>query len=300
MKVAVSGAGGFIGRALCARLAQRGDTVVALPRQGEMPLGGAEAIVHLAALAHENAQACERKGDYETLRRVNALGAEHMAREAARAGVRRVLLMSSIGVFGEETSGAPFDEHCPPAPRSLYAASKLEAEERSQRVAEASGLELAVLRPTLVYGPGNPGNFLRLLRLVRRGLPLPLGAVRNRRNLASIENVVGAIEALLEPAAPGGVFVVCDSEAFSTAQLVERLAEAMGLEARLIPVPPAMLRIAGRVAGRSDLARRLLGSLEADNTKLRAQTRWTPAPADRVLRETARWFLEEGHARASG
>jgi nucleoside-diphosphate-sugar epimerase len=300
VKIAVSGAGGFIGRALCARLAARGDTVVALPRQGEMPLGGVEAIVHLAALAHENAQACERTGDYETLRRVNALGAEHMAREAARASVGRFVFLSSIGVFGEETSGTPFDEDCAPAPRSLYAASKLEAEVRLQRVAGASGLKLAVLRPTLVYGPGNPGNFLRLLRLVHRGLPLPLRAVRNRRNLASIDNVVGAIEALLEPAAPGGLFVACDSEAFSTAQLVERLAEAMGRKARLVSVPPGMLRVAGRVAGRSDLARRLLGSLEASNAKLRTQTRWTPAPADRVLRDTGRWFLEQGHARASG
>jgi nucleoside-diphosphate-sugar epimerase len=307
VKVAVTGASGFIGSALCSRLAACGHRVVAVSR-GELldedrlrnAVTGADAVVHLAALAHDAAQALEKAGDYETLRRVNALTSETLARACAGSNVPRFVFMSSIGVCGEETRGRPFDETSAPAPRSLYAASKHEAEQRLGEVAAKTGLRLTVLRPTLVYGPGNRGNFLRLMRLVARGVPLPLGAVRNRRNFTYVGNLVSATEALLAPEAPGGLFIACDSEAFSTPQVVACLGAGMGRAVRQISVPPAMLSLACRAVGRGDLARRLLGSLEADNAKLRNLARWSAAPAEPALRATARWFSEEVGSRSSG
>jgi nucleoside-diphosphate-sugar epimerase len=307
VKVALTGASGFIGTALRSCLAASGHSVVPVSR-GELldgdgmrnAVAGADAVVHLAALAHEAAQALEKARDYETLRRVNALTSETLARACAGANVPRFVFMSSIGVCGEETRGRPFDETSAPAPRSLYAKSKHEAEQRVGEVAAKTGLRLTVLRPTLVYGPGNRGNFLRLLRLVRRGVPLPLAAVRNRRHFTYVGNLASAVEALLAPEAPSGLFIACDSEAFSTPQLVACLAAGMGCTARQLAVPPAMLSMVCRALGRADLARRLLGSLEADNAKLRTRAGWSAAPAEPALRATARWFADEVGSRSSG
>jgi nucleoside-diphosphate-sugar epimerase len=261
---------------------------------------GADAVVHLAALAHEAAQSLEKAGDYETLRRINALRSETLARACASANVPRLVFMSSIGVCGEETRGRPFDETSPPAPRSLYAKSKHEAEQRVGEVAAKTGLRLTVLRPTLVYGPGNRGNFLRLLRLVGRGMPLPLAAVRNRRHFTYVGNLASAVEALLAPEAPSGLFIACDSEAFSTPQLVACLAAGMGRTAREFAVSPTVLSVVCRALGRADLARRLLGSLEADNARLRTRAGWSAAPAEPALRATARWYAAELGSRSSG
>src|SRR3954469_4879267 len=175
-RVLVTGATGFIGRYLVPYLRGSGWEVVALERRELAPdtpwrdaLQGVEAVVHLAAIAHERALACERSRDYEPLWRVNVLGAARLAREAAAAGVRQLVFMSSIGVCGDETDGAPFTEASVPAPRSLYARSKLEAELALAEVAAASAMRVVALRPTLVYGPENGGNFLRLLRAVAAG-----------------------------------------------------------------------------------------------------------------------------------
>jgi nucleoside-diphosphate-sugar epimerase len=242
-------------------------------------------VVHLAALAHERAQILEKARDYETLRRVNAEGTERLARQSAEAGVKRFVFVSSIGVCGDETFGTPFNEASPAAPRSLYARSKHEAEQRLARLAETTALSLVIVRPTLVYGPGNGGNFLRLLRLVQRGWPLPFAAIRNRRNLTYVDNLVSAISAVLKYAGPERLFIVCDSEPLSTPELAACLASGMKRELLQFPVPGALLRLGG------EAARRLLGSLEADNASLKRLTGWVqPVEARAALRQTGAWF----------
>jgi nucleoside-diphosphate-sugar epimerase len=249
-------------------------------------------VVHLAAAAHERAERYERRRDYEALHRVNVLATERLARSAAAAGVEQFVFLSTIGVCGDETAGAPFTEESVPAPRSLYARSKLEAERLLGAVAAGTGLRVTVLRPTLVYGPGNGGNFLRLLKTVDRGWPLPFALVRNRRSLTYVGNLVSAILSLLERRDAAGTFVVCDAESLSTADIVRSVAQGLGRPARLVPVPEAALRLAGAALGRRDVVRRLVGSLEADSGKLRRLGWQAPYPAPRALSLTGEWFAK--------
>ena len=154
-------------------------------------------------------------------------------------------------------------------------------------------MRVTIFRPTLVYGPGNAGNMLRLLRLVQRGWPLPLGAVHNRRNLCYVGNLASAITAAAKSRQARGLYVACDRRAFSTVELVRSLAHGMGRKAMLVPVPAALLRAAAAALGQADAARRLLGSLEADSSKLERELAWSPPfSEDEALRLTARWFSE--------
>jgi len=301
MRLAVTGASGFVGARLCAALAAGGAQVVALRRaDGDLGdpgvdwrarLAGADAVVHLAAIAHERAEALERSGDHAAFRRVNVEGSERLARQAAAAGVRHLVFASTIGVCGDETSGTPFTEASPYAPCSLYARSKQEAEERLARLRGQTPMRITILRPTLVYGPGNAGNFLRLLRLVRSGLPLPFGAIHNRRTLTYVDNLVSAIRAVLAYGGSETLFIACDSESLASGEIAARLAEGMGRRVVQLPVPAAWLRLAGAATGRRDVVRRLVGSLEADNRRLRHAAGWQPpVPARDGLRATAEWF----------
>ena len=296
--VLVTGGSGFVGRHLLREMAARGMSAVSDRRElspqtewGDL-LAGTGGVIHLAAAAHERAQRLERNHDYETLHRVNALATERLARAAAAAGVEQFLFLSTIGVCGDETAGAPFTEESAPAPRSLYARSKLEAERLLAGVSAETGLAVTVLRPTLVYGPGNGGNFLRLLKSVDRGWPLPFAAIRNRRSLTYVGNLVSAIVAVLGRRDAAGTFVVCDAESVSTAEIVRCVAEGLGRPARLFPMPEAALRVAGAALGRRDLVRRLLGSLEADSGKLRRLGWQAPYPARRALSLTGEWFAK--------
>lgn len=274
MSILVTGASGFIGRHLAAELERRGiafrasSVRVAPDADWRGTLEGVQSIVHLAALAHDRVH-----GD---VRRVNALGTQRLAQAAADAGARHFIFTSTIGVHGEQTSGAPFTEASPLAPRSRYAESKLEAE----RVLSRISISTTILRPTLVYGPRNPGNMLRLLRWVARGWPLPLASVDNRRSLTYVGNLVAAIVALIEtPLA--GAYIVCDARPVSTPALVCDLAAGLGKRARLFPFPPFAL------------PRRLAGSLEADGTKLCRELQWRPPVATSDgLRATARWYRQ--------
>ncbi|TAK87931.1 MAG: NAD-dependent epimerase/dehydratase family protein [Betaproteobacteria bacterium] len=256
MKVAVTGASGFVGRTLGPALAAAGHETV--------PVESANAVVHLAAIAHRHASA-------EELRRVNVDLAVETARKAAAVGASFVFL-SSVKVHGE-SSKSPFREGSPIAPQDIYAESKARAEQALRAVA---GLRLAVLRPPLVYGPGVKANFLALMNAVARGVPLPLASIRNRRSLIYVGNLADAIIACL---GKEGTYLVSDGEPVSTPQLVREIGEALGRPAHLLPFPTSFL------------PEKLSGSLELDDSHIRRTLGWKPPfTREQGLRRTAEWY----------
>ncbi len=284
MKVLVTGANGFIGRALVAMLESDGVAVVAATRASvggidaatdwRAALAGCDAVVHLAARVH-----VMRDSETDPLalyRAVNVDGTLNLTRQAVAAGVRRLVFVSSIKVNGEGRE-APYTEADAPQPQDAYAVSKWEAEQGLQALARETGLEVVVLRPPLVYGAGVGANFGALMRAVGRGWPLPLGALTNRRSLLYRGNLVSALaHCVRHPAAAGQTFLIDDGEAVSTPQLVRELAAAMERPARLVAVPTVVLRGLAAVAGRRAAAARLTGSLVVDAMHLRRTLGWTP------------------------
>lgn len=295
MKVLVSGASGFVGVPTCRRLLAAGHRVVAAVRRDDCflplevearrvePLGpdtdwrdalkGCDAVIHLAARAHVMR---DRAADRLTLfRRINRDGAVRLAEQAVAAGVGRFVFVSSIKVNGEATPAErPFRADDAPAPCDPYGVSKAEAEAALTDIATRTGLSLAVVRPPLVHGPGAKGNLAALLKVLRLGLPLPLGAVNNRRSLVGVDNLADALAFLVAHPAQGR-FLIRDGEDVSTPRLIRLLAEAQGRSARLLPVPPILLRLLGTMTGRRAAVDRLIGSLVVDDTPLRALG-WVP------------------------
>jgi len=313
-KVLITGANGFIGSALMGRLeAEPGlDTVGAvrtlrtsaresagLHAVGDIgpntdwgeALAGIQSVVHCAGRAHVMlAKSADPLPEY---RRTNVEGTLTLARQAAKAGVERLVYISSIGVNGN-VSRRPFRESDVPNPVEPYAVSKYEAEQGLSALAEASDMEVVIIRPPLVYGAGAPGNFGTLMKWMQRGVPLPFGAINNRRTLVGLDNLVDLIVTCLHhPAAPNQVFLAGDDEDLSTTDLLRRIGRALGKPARLIPVPARLLEIAAIAGGRRALARRLLGSLQVDIGKARAKLGWKPPlSVDEALRKAARSVQE--------
>ena len=298
MKILVTGVNGFVGRPLAAELLRFGHAVVGALRQIErrpqLPEGvepvaigtiyagtdwkaalvGCDVIVHLAARVHVMVD--EASDPLAEFREVNTLGTLNLARQAAQAGVKRFVFISSIKVNGEGRDES-YREADAPAPEDAYAISKWEAEQGLQRIAQETGLEIVILRPPLVYGPGVKANFLRLMRMVERGWPLPLGAIRNRRSLLYLGNFVDAIRLCVEhPAAAGQTFLLDDGAPVSTPQLIRALARAMGRPARLLAVPVGVLERAGALLGRRKAVARLTGSLCVDSSAIRSRLGWKP------------------------
>lgn len=304
MKLLVTGAGGFIGRAVCAELAKRGDRVIPAVRsprglQNEIVTGdigphtdwtaaldGADAVVHLAARVHVMRDT--EANPLQAFRAVNTLGTLHLAEQAAAAGVKRLIYLSSIKVNGEG-SRVPYRETDTPAPEDAYAVSKWEAEQGLREIAARTGLEVVILRPPLVYGPGVKANFLSLMNAVEKGLPLPFGLIRNRRSLLYLGNLVDAIRVCIEhPAAANKTYLLSDGEDVSTTELIRRLAKAMNRPARLLPIPPVLLTALARLFGRHKELSRLLGSLTIDTSVIRRELNWTlPYTLDEGLSMTA-------------
>lgn len=342
MRILVTGANGFIGQALCRELIASGHSIRRVVRTGSLigkdrgrlpparaevvphreglgaaetvvigevgpetnwtkALRGIEAVVHLAARVHVlKERARDPLADF---RRVNVAGTERLARMAASAGVRRLVYVSSIKVNGECTHESPFTEADTPDAQDAYGLSKLEAEEALCKIAGETGLEVVIVRPPLVYGPGVGGNFIRMMHWIDRDVPMPLGSIRNSRSLIYIENLVDVLAVCVAHAsAAGKIFLVSDGEDVSTPELIRRLARAMGCRARLVPFPPVLLRLAGSLSGKSAEIERLLGSLCIDNSTIRRELGWAPSfSMDQGLRETARWYRDradqsrEGH-----
>jgi nucleoside-diphosphate-sugar epimerase len=315
MRILVTGVSGFVGRALLERLSKAGGhelrgavrradaprdvnaeyvTVSDLSRDTDWSraLMGCDVVVHAAARVHVlRDTAADPLAEF---RRVNVDGTLNLARQALTAGVRRFVFVSSIKVNGEETpAGRPFRADDAPQPRDAYGLSKLEAEQGLRVLYTQPRREWVVVRPTLVYGPGVKANFLKMMQWLDRGVPLPLGAIRNSRSFTAIDNLASLLEqCAVHPAAANEVFLAADGEDLSTTELLRRLARRLGKRARLLPIPPAALQAAARLLGRGDFARRLLGNLQVDVGKARERLRWSPAVSvDEALERTVRAFL---------
>lgn len=297
MRIVVTGAGGFVGQPLCAALRAGGHAVTAVVRSppehpiaadrvvaaGDLAaapdlasvLDGADCVAHLAGRAH--VRDADEAGAERSYFAANVIATEALVGAAREAGVRRIVYVSSIKVNGERTFGRPFRPDDVPAPEDAYGRSKARAEE-IVRAAASSTFETVILRPPLIYGPGVRGNIATLFRWAARGLPLPIASIANRRDLIGLSNFVSLIEtALAHPEAAGRTFLARDGGPVSTPALYAAIAEALGRRARLLPFPPSLLDLVGRMMGRGEAVAKLTGDLEVDDTATRGALGWTPA-----------------------
>lgn len=315
LKLLVTGANGFVGSALLFRLSldaqhqvkaalrrgvsniPEGVTPVQVGDLGpetdwQLAVSGVNAIVHIAARVHVMSESVA--DSLAEFRQVNVEGTLNLARQVAAARVRRFIFISSIKVNGEETSlGRPYTADDESAPVDPYGISKRETEDGLRQLAAETGMEVVIIRPPLVYGPGVKANFRNMMRWLCRGIPLPLGAIHNRRSLVALDNLVDFIcVCLSHPAAANQTFLVSDGEDMSITDLLRRMARALHVPARLVPVPQGLLEWGARMLGREDLSQRLCASLQVDISKARTLLGWQPpVTVETALRRTAEYFL---------
>lgn len=318
MKVLVTGANGFVGAPLCRHLSRLpGVEVIAAVRDARSaPSGmkvkaiagidgntdwshalvGVDAVVHLAAHVHQRGHRPAEHGAYQA---VNVDGTLNLARQSAAGAVKRFVFVSSVKACGEgqaDPMQPPYSETSSCQPVDAYGRSKRAAELGLRDTALTRAMEVVVLRPPLVYGPGVKANFWQLMRWVDRGWPLPLAGIVNRRDLIYVENLVDAIATtLMHPAAAGGTFFVSDGVRLSTPELIRHIASALGRPARLVAVPSAWLRILGTLTGKRPAIDRLLGSMLVDDSAIRRAMAWQPPYSLEIgLQRTAAWYSECG------
>lgn len=314
LNILVTGANGFVGRALCPALRARGHLVRESVRVRNDALQGAateadvvevgdvtgstdwsaalrdvQVVVHLAGRAHMIQDRTKALGAY---RIVNLEGTENLARQAVQSGVRRLVFVSSVKVNGEATPSRPFTESDRPDPEDPYGITKWEAEQALAEVAAETGLEISVLRPPLVHGPGVKGNLLRLMDAVRQGRAFPLGAVHNKRSLLGLENLCAALMLCVEHAKTG-TYLLADKEPVSSPELVRILARAMARPVRMYAVPLPLMELAAKLLKKQPEFRRLTGSLEVDPTRIQTELGWVPAKSlEQGLEDMVRWYLD--------
>ncbi|MCQ4271891.1 SDR family oxidoreductase [Pseudomonas kuykendallii] len=317
MRILLTGSTGFVGRGLLERMsAEVGvetvavvrDSSVGLPthaaifRVGEIgadtdwrgALERIDAVVHCAARVHVMRDTSS--DPLAEFRQVNVNGTLNLAEQAARAGVRRFIFISSVKVNGEGTeSGKPYLADSPPAPLDPYGISKMEAEQGLRALASETGMEVVIIRPVLVYGPGVKANFRSMMSWLSKGVPLPLGAIHNSRSLVALDNLVDLIVTCIDhPNAANQTFLVSDAEDLSTTELLQRMGRALGKPARLLPVPAPLLRAGATLLGKGAVAQRLCGSLQVDISKTRELLGWTPpVSVHEALRRTAEHYLAQ-------
>jgi nucleoside-diphosphate-sugar epimerase len=316
--VVLTGASGFVGAAMVQRLKAEGLQVSAVYRsqpatQEEGMVShvldiGPEAdwsnvlqrcdiVIHLAARVHVMKDTVA--DPLTEFRRANLDSTINLARQAASAGVKRFVYLSSIKVNGEATTAAPFSASDRPAPQDPYGISKWESEQALHAISANSGMEVVIIRPPLVYGPGVKANFLALLGIVNRALPLPLGQVHNHRSMVYLGNLVDAIyHSAIDPRAAGKTFLVADGQDVSTPELIRMLAAAMGRPYRVFDFPVKLLRGLAALIGKSSSIDRLTQSLVVDSSEIRQQLHWSPPyTLDQGLQDTVDWYLRKVQSR---
>lgn len=305
----MTGASGFIGKTLCRELTEKNYRVCCVYRvsplinQSSISIGnidtktkwqnaltGVEVVVHLAARVHVmNKTASDSLAAF---REVNVGGTLNLARQAAKAGVLRFIYLSSIKVNGEKTTFRPFTEENEVEPRDPYGQSKLEAEKGLWEIARQTGLEVVIVRPPLVYGPGVKANFFRLLDFVKKEIPLPFGSVKNLRSLVFLDNLVDFLILCIEhPNAADETFLISDCDDLSTPAIIQCIAKHMNTHIRLVPIPVGALRLAGKIVGKSAQINRICDSLQVDMSKAKMILGWNPPfSVDEGFKKTVEWF----------
>jgi nucleoside-diphosphate-sugar epimerase len=297
MRVLLTGATGFVGKVLASSLTKKHGVILtcAVRKPGSQVPGRevvagdldektdwSSALVDQDVVVHSAARAHVMRGEVtdplSEYRRVNVHGTLRLARQAAEAGVKRFVFVSSIKVNGEQTRlNKPFSPEDVPAPEDICGRAKLEAEQGLCELASETGMEIVIIRSPLAYGPSAKGNFASMIKLVGKGLPLPLGAVHNKRSLVALDNLVDLIITCIDhPGAANETFLVSDGEDLSTTQLLQGVAEAMGKPSRLVPVPAGLLQLGATLLGKKAVAQRLLGSLQVDISHTQKCLNWTP------------------------
>ncbi len=309
MRILVTGASGFVGAAVHRRLTSEALDILPVYRNDHhsgLAIGNIDGstdwssaltntthVIHTAARVHIMKESVA--DPLQAFRKVNTEGTLNLARQAAEAGVTRFIFISSVKVNGEQTkAGMAFTEEDVSGSDDPYAISKHEAETDLRRLASETRMEIVIIRPPLVHGPGVKANFLSLMKLVRTGFPLPLGKIDNRRSMVSLDNLIDfIITCITHPKAANQTFLVSDGEDLSVTQLLRKLASAMDMPSRLIPIPSSWLKIALSVVGKKSIADRLCGSLQVNITKAQTLLDWSPKwSVDEGIKKTVKFFLE--------
>lgn len=308
----VTGSNGFVGNALCNTLRSNGVIVRATVRKGgnsgDFNVGdlngttdwcealvGCDVVFHLAARVHVMTD--KDDDPLRAYRDVNLDGTLNLARQAVKAGVRRFVFVSSVKVNGEATTTKPFTASDVPMPCDPYGQSKMEAELALQQLGRDTGLEIVIVRPPLVYGPGVKANFLNLIKLVEKGVPLPFGRIRNFRSMVALDNLVDLlIVCARHPNAPGNIFMVSDGADMGIKELVTRIASAMNKRLLLVPVPVGLMICTAKLLGKQGVVDRLLGSLQVDIADTQATLGWHPVvtPQTAINKTVEQFFLVNG------
>ena len=295
-KILVTGASGFVGKSLTAELFRQVYAIGAAVRSTKSQINNAEVVVvgeidgktdwtnalrsvevviHLAARVHVMKE--NFANPLAEFRKVNVEGTQQLAQSAVNAGVKRFVYVSSVKVNGEQTGLSPFTELDIPNPQDPYGVSKWEAEQGMMRIAEKTGMEVVIIRPPLVYGAGVKANFATMMRVVKQGIPLPFGAIRNKRSFIYVGNLVSLILRCVDhPAAANQTFLVSDGHDISTTELLRGCALALGVKPRLLPVPQKLIEVCATIIGKRDVAQRLCGNLQVDISKARTLLGWAP------------------------